>query len=468
MAKVSEIIIPIIVIIVLFTLPYLFRYSGSKINFEEASKVLFDTNKQRLVPFLGDLVDVRVNQYSSFVITGERGSGKTRLWSHLKSRLSKDHLIIEPLQEFGPLLDAIKIWTKNTLPRRDGQQQLSNKEHFYANWLETDLIDFVIQATVLEIIKEKTRIIPVLNKIDIGDRLKFAALLCLYGIGDNGMITVTFIKELFQNQNFATILDTQEKCSDEEQGSIKDYLQNIDIISRESEWKVLALCSLIKAFKTRMSKVLSIPPDSYDRSKAWLTALLEISGNSKIPILIGFDGFDDISNFNVLPAYCTDQSFSKFIKSLKPLLDIASSNNKHFQLMLFIPECPGQEIKGALPDWRKDKVPHIRLEWDRESLIKYGNFIMRELKKFEIKDPYKKLYFGIELVYDLYGYFLDIDLPEKFIDFIGGPKCAEIFLKDVTYPRRFNEKFVQFIIPIKLEEKNFIGSPDCSKVLQLK
>ena len=93
-----------------------------------------------------------------------------------------------------------------------------------------------------------------------------------------------------------------------------------------------------------MSKFLSIPPDPSDRSKVWLTVLLEISRNSEIPILIEFDGFDDISNFNVLPAHCTDQSFSKFIKSLKPLLDIATFNNKHFQLMLFIPECPGHEI----------------------------------------------------------------------------------------------------------------------------
>ena len=159
---------------------------------------------------------------------------------------------------------------------------------------------------MLAIIKEKARIIPALNKIDISDRLKFAALLCLYGIGDNGMITETFIKELFQDKNITKTLDTQEKCSDEEQGSVKDYLHNINIIPRENEWKVLALCSLIKAFKTRMSKVLSIPPDPSDLSKAWLTVLLEISGNSEIPILIGFDGFDDISNFNVLPTHCTD------------------------------------------------------------------------------------------------------------------------------------------------------------------
>ena len=111
---ISVIIISIIVFpLYEFSFHYIFRNSGSnfkeyyKIDYEKASKVLFDTKGQRLGPFLSDVVDARVNQYSSFVITGIRGSGKTRLWTHLKSNISKDHLVVEPLQEVGPLLQAI-------------------------------------------------------------------------------------------------------------------------------------------------------------------------------------------------------------------------------------------------------------------------------------------------------------------------------------------------------------------------
>lgn len=424
-----------------------------EIDFEKVKRELFDTKGQEPNPLFDDLIPAHVNKYSSFVITAERGSGKSRIWANFRSNLSENHFVIEPLKQTVPLINAIKIWTVN----RMGELQSSANDYFKQNWGKSELIDFVIQTTALKIINDTNRIIPAARKLENGERLKLASLLCLYGSEDNGLVTEAFVKQLFNEETKAN-LDGQVKCSNEEKHPVKEYLNKIHILQRDNEWKVNILCSLIKTFDTRLSNVLVFPAELSEMSQAWFILLIDIIGSKLgIPVLVGFDGFDDISNFNILPNNCGDPNFATFIKSLAPLLEIATScESKIFKVMIFIPKCPAfPDIRALLPEWKEEKVHHIEMKWDEKNLIKYGDFIMRELKKYQNGSiswsPFSPKFWKWQL-------------PEKFLAFIGGPNCAKKFLKGVTQPRSFNDRLVEFITQLNTEATNFFGSKDCNTI----
>ena len=82
--------------------------------------------------------------------------------------------------------------------------------------------------------------------------------------------------------------------------------------------------------------------------------------NINIPIVIAIDGIDDISIFGMRQENYENKNFSISVKSLLPLINIASGSVTHFQIMFFIPESPVTVKKQILPSWRFDKLPHIQ------------------------------------------------------------------------------------------------------------
>ena len=102
-------------------------------------------------------------------------------------------MIVEPITNEAPFLEALEVWAANTKGRSSKFEQ-----HFEENWSDSDTRDFVITAMISKIAKEdKDIILRKAQTRDFNDRLIFATIVCLYGLKDNTVQVKKFIDALF-------------------------------------------------------------------------------------------------------------------------------------------------------------------------------------------------------------------------------------------------------------------------------
>ena len=283
----------------------------------------------------------------------------------------------------------------------------------------------------------------------------------LYGLKDNIIKVKEFIDALFIKELKGKDIKSQ-KCSKMEKERVIKYVKMIDVIDRETEYKIDLLCSLMKIFDKTINTVLPIPTNPNQRSELWFTRLHETVGKTlNIPIVIAIDGIDDISIFGMREENYENKNFSIFVKSLLPLINIASGSVTHFKIMFFIPDSPAAPAtvkKQILPPWRFDKLPHIRITWPSDKLRYYAQFILHALHHYQ-----KRSWFSTALF--KHGFWTE--LPENINYFLGGKKCYDIFMEGVRGPRKFNERMNSFLYWVNVEKENFIGKSDCSTVNRL-
>ena len=111
-----------------------------------------------------------------------------------------------------------------------------------------------------------------------------------------------------------------------------------------------------------------------------------------------------------------------FVKSLFPLINIASGCVTHFQIMFFIPESLATVKKQILPTWRIDKLPHIQITWPSDKLRYYAKFILHTLHLYKKRSWFYNILFK-------FGFWTE--LPENINDFLGGKECYNIFMEGV-------------------------------------
>ena len=428
-----------------------------KIDFKKATKeLLIDTRGVFKGPFFSEIVDSRINEKSSFVVIGERGSGKTRIWTDLREKLKMSnlpHLIIEPIAKEGAFEEALEIWLANT----KGRKFTTIENHFEENWRDSDTIDFVITALVSTIIKENRDMLLRKSKfLDLETRLTFASILGLYGLKNDIMKINEFIYDLFINELKTKNISSKE-CSKMEKDSVIEYLNMIYIFNRKIDNKIDFLCSLMKIFDKTFNDVLQIPINSDKRSEQWFTIMHEILGKLlNFQIVITIDGIDDVSIFGMKQEEFTiNKNFSMFVKSLLPFINIASGNSIYFKIMFFIPESSETVKTQIFPSWRFGKIPLIQITWPPEKIKYYANLIIHNIHNYKTRQIFSNALFYI-------GFWKEFS--DNIEDLVGGNKCYDVFMEGVRNPRKFNERLINFLYWVNVEQNNFVGKNDCSTV----
>ena len=421
------IFIAIFAIILVFIINFSFPQTSSnidsyyKINFKKAKENLLKNFKGlKNGPFFSTIFDPRIGDIDSFVISGERGSGKTRIWTELREKIKKSniyHLIVEPINKESLLLEALEVWAACT----KGRSNSTFEQHFEENWSDSDTRDFVTTAMISKIIKEDKDIIS--NKsltLDVHDRLIFATIVCLYGLKDNEQNVKEFIYSIFTNELKGKNLSSSEySCTSMEKESVHKYVKMIDIIDKEIEYKINLLCSLIKYFDKTLNAVLPIPANPNQRSERWFTILHETVGIVlKIPVVIAIDGIDDVSIFGMKREnFVENKNFSKFVNSLLPLINIASGSVTHFKIMVFIPRNT-TNLSGIMETpWRSSKLPYINITWNNDKLKLYAEFILKSFHDYQNRSIFSNAMFKL-------GFWSE--LTKNINIFLGGELCVDV------------------------------------------
>jgi hypothetical protein len=252
-------------------------------------------------------------------------------------------------------------------------------------WTESDLIDFLfisISRKLLDLAMDDPNLFDNMLKMTLEDRAWLAFFITLYTNEKTDLDRLKkFASTLFKAERDKSCKimgfyckDMQfKKCSPQQQKEIEPYFKAIFIKSPDYSLLMDIGCSVVE-YITASGVNLDLP-DLETRGKKWFTDFRTILFKRNINVHVVIDSLDEVEAFNIMKSNCTSGSFTKVVKSFKPLLD-AATTNQNLRTTLFIPHCGNRPSLQSLPDYRRDKVPLIEIKWTPNMIVRYGHFIL--------------------------------------------------------------------------------------------
>ena len=433
----------------------------------------------REIAFYSAIIPPHINLNSSFVVVGDKGSGKTALWRWLKSK-EKDAsisegkvLIAEPFSDKTFFENALQEFGKNKKGTEEGADE------FKKSWSKEDMLNFVfsrIASDVLVNLTEKYHFarknnlgsVLDINKLDESQKEALFTLTCFYYYDHSNAKIDSNSKRFI---DLAKILGLVDKTSNESDnwyeefpsniddggslyGELKDLSEEILVFNKEKNQEKLKFLSYIsQQINVNPLQFLGEYTKKIDSPKFFVEylKLLRIIGLS---VKIAVDSLDEVDQLGVElvdgSSCIANDGFITIVQSLSSLIKVAEGEKQYIKLFLFIPLCNnvGEVIQQKMVS--QDKTNYHNLDWEKDDLSQYGDFSLGFLKSKQ-----KNL---------SCGYIFCNKLPDTFAEFLGGSNCEKRFLENVTNPRTFNRLFSHFIAVLNAgnhAKYGFIGDPKC-------
>lgn len=239
-------------------------------------------------------------------------------------------------------------------------------------WTESDLIDFLflsISRKILDAATEDENLFNNLQKMNLDDRAWLAFFITLYTNENTDLEKLKkFASRLFimERNKSCKIMgfyckDMQFKqCTGKQLEKIEPYFKSILVKSPDYSQLMSIACS-IEEYIAGSGVNLDLP-DLDTRGKKWFTDFRSILFKRNINVHVVVDSLDEVEALEVMQSNCESPAFTKIVKSFKPLLD-AATTNQNMRATLFIPHCGDRPSLKSLPDYRRDKVPLIEIKW---------------------------------------------------------------------------------------------------------
>ena len=319
-------------------------------------------------------------------------------------------------------------------------------------WQGRDMTDFIISRIASTILDNFDRLEE--HRLSTDDRYKLFAITCLY-YPDNSILALKPLIKLlkpdlyfFSTFDFTTNIEYFRESTADYQYILK-LSNDIDVLEKKHTNKLKILCNTLKHFNILPADLISVNSKNMLDNSSILQDYIRLIEKAGLKVVLILDGIDEVPMFGILSQKCSADPFKAVIKSIKPLLDMATT--QLIQLILFVPDCPGVNIMDILPEWRDTKILHFSLNWNQAALNDYANSVLGFLQSKQ-------------------GWIWGHSLPQSFAELVGGNKCAGLFFKNVSNPRQFNDLFSKFILQLNLEknmygtQNPFIGSHSCSTI----
>jgi len=388
----------------------------------------------------------------SFVLPADRGAGKTTILEHLKTSLieDKNSIIFEPIESSIDLDSALRYFLWNTSKISDNEDQFKKANVIAKMWGENDMLDFVLSRMAVDMI-DKTVNMRKLKKLSLADRQFLLAVTILY---DPVSAAVHFapLKKLIYDlepkppadwYNYRDAISNTDSCYKD----IKELVKQINVLDQENiDDKIKVLCLVTKEAKINYKNILPMINEQLDRSKI-LKNYIDILGHAGFHCMYVFDGLDEVDILHITSKNCSNEAFTRIIKSTKPFFDGASGGI--FKLFFFIPLCANTNTQEILPLFNRSKVIYKELLWDKKNVLK----------------NYADLY----VLNYIRSHANGCALPEKFSDLVGGDMCAAEIFNKIHLPRDFNKFLGYFIDNLNTINSGsgvhtFIGDSNCTTV----
>ena len=353
------------------------------------------------------------------------------------------YFLIEPIDKPNWLQKALEIFVKNT--HKDTEE--TDQVWIAKKWQEKDMIDFMISRITPVVLENINRLkVHALSK---EDRYKLIAITCLY-YPESTILKFDLLRKLLeQDLSYFSFFKIKNINNVQETDSTYEYIlqfsNSIDVLERSNTDRLKILSNILSYFGIMPSSLIFADMNREDI----LLDYINIMKRAGLDIILVLDGIDEVPMFGIMNEACSGDLFKAVIKSTKSLLDMATMQQIH--LILFVPDCSGDDIKEVLPVWIDEKVLHFSLDWEQEILSDYANYVLSFFRGNQDS-------------------FWGHRLPRSFSELVGGDECANLFLSNVSCPRQFNALFSKFIRQLNIEKNKvgtqvpFVGSQSCSTV----
>ena len=318
----------------------------------------------------------------SIIVNGEFGSGKSHLLNYKLAKYDPNSTLIIKL------LGNKKLFKYLT-------EFVNNQEVKPMNFSRNDFIDIIMAELVDGILRIDKSVlekeIEHLKQFEYDERRIVSFLLLFYSNNENSGLLLNLIKILLHEKSspelnlncaietYDAVKNVHEKTY--EYTDLKEKLVNPFNIYDGFQKNQIAQQTycIMKSSQTNLGFVMNFfKENSKNTHITTLSNFLKKAFHKRLVLVV--DSLDENSHFfNKDMAYLeTLQTFIDSVINPELLaLTLGGEDESVFDLLIFLPF-----IKGIKINWEKtDKIPIIRIEWDKLKLLNYIDFILNNLRK---------------------------------------------------------------------------------------